>query len=125
MGSDQWSHALAEISRETAAVSGIWVEEWSPRSESVQLSGNATSRDRIVKLAERTSGKISSVTFSEIRKWPVYSFTMEVPLKKGLPAATKYLREQALASGEQGAGGQGASGQNAGGRPPDTAAAAQ
>jgi hypothetical protein len=125
MGSDQWSHALAEISRETAAVSGIWVEEWSPRSGSVQLSGNATSRDHIVKLAERTNGKISSVTFSEIRKWPVYSFTMEVPLKQGLPAATKYLREQALASGEQGAGGQGASGQNAGGRPPDTAAAAQ
>ena len=123
-GSDQWSHALAEISRETAAVSGIWVEQWSPRSGAVQLSGNATSRDRIVQLAERTSGRISSVTFSEIRKWPVYSFTMEVPLKKGLPEATKYLRDQALTSGDS-TGASAASGQSAGGRPSsDTTTAA-
>jgi hypothetical protein len=121
MGSDQWSHALAEISRETAAVSGIWVENWTPQSQSVRLQGNATSRDRVVELAERTEGRIQSVTFSEIREWPVYSFSMEVPLKKGLPEATKYLREQALASADSAAASAGApasaSGQSAGGRP--------
>jgi hypothetical protein len=119
MGSDQWSHALSEISRETAAVSGIWVDQWTPQSSAVRLSGNATNRDRIVQLAERAEGEIKSVTFSEIREWPVYSFTMEVPLKTGLPEATKYLREQALAADGQDGGGQdgGASGQNAGGQP--------
>ncbi|PSQ98733.1 MAG: hypothetical protein BRD48_06210 [Bacteroidetes bacterium QS_9_68_14] len=119
MGSDQWSHALAEISRETAAVSGIWVENWTPQSQTVRLQGNATSRDRVVELAERTEGRIQSVTFSEIRDWPVYSFAMEVPLKTGLPEATKYLREQALASADSAAAGApaGASGQSAGGPP--------
>ena len=122
MGSDQWSHALAEISRETAAVSGIWVEEWTPQTGSVRLSGNATSRNRVVQLAERTEGKIQSVTFSEIREWPVYSFSMEVQLKTGLPEATKYLREQALAendSGSSASASAGASGQNAGGQAGD------
>ena len=94
MGSDQWSQALAEISKETAAVRGIWVDSWTPAGGTVELSGSATTRDRIVRLAERVEGRIQEVTFSEIREWPVYAFRLSVPLETGLPEATRYLRKQ-------------------------------
>ncbi len=95
MGSDQWSRALAEIVHETAAVRGVWVESWQATGpDQVQLAGNATSRDRVVRLAERIDGVIREVTFSEIREWPVYSFTMTLPLETGLPEATQYLRRR-------------------------------
>lgn len=105
-GSDQWSQALAEISNETAAVQGVWVDGWRPQGQTVQLAGNATSRDRIVRLAERTEGTIQQVSFSEIREWPIYSFTMDVPLETGLPAATRYLRQQMAEAEAQAAEGE-------------------
>jgi len=49
----------------------------------------------VVQLAERMGGELQALTFSEIREWPVYSFTMLVPLKAELPEAAKYLRELA------------------------------
>lgn len=102
MGSDKWSQALAEISRETAAVRGVWVDAWTPRQSAVELSGSATTRDRIVDLAERTDGSIEAIAFSEVRDWPVYTFTMTMPLETGLPEATRYLRKQALAESADG-----------------------
>ncbi len=99
MGGDQWSQALHGVSRATSGVKGVWVEGWTPQQEDhLQLTGNATSRDRIVELADRLDGTIQQVSFSEIREWPVYSFTMTMPLKTGLPETTRYLREQALSS---------------------------
>ena len=94
MGSDQWSRALADLSRETAAVQGIWVDSWTPKGSTVELSGSAAARNRIVRLAERLEGRIQEVTFSEIREWPVYAFRLSVPLEMGLPKATRYLRKQ-------------------------------
>jgi hypothetical protein len=95
VGSDQWSRGLEKISRESARVSGIWIDSWRPSASRIQLSGNATSRDRVVELAERMDGDIQALTFSEIREWPVYTFNMQIPVRLQLPEAARYLREQA------------------------------
>lgn len=94
VGSDRWIRALEKLSDETRGTSGIWVESWQPTSAGVILFGNATSRDRVVNLAERVGGEIGSLTFEEIREWPVYAFQMTVPVPNELPEATQYLREQ-------------------------------
>lgn len=95
-GNDQWGRALAGLAREAAAVRGVWVESWDIGAgpNQVVLEGNSTSRDRVVRLAERLDGNIQEVTFSEIREWPVYSFRVVMPLYTGLPEAAKYLRQQ-------------------------------
>ena len=93
IGSDRWSRGLEALSRETAGVSGIWVESWRPKGTGVTLQGAATSRDRVVQLAERLNGGIHALSFSEVREWPVYDFTMEVPVPEKLPLAAEYLRK--------------------------------
>lgn len=102
-GSDRWSRALESTSNEVRNVTGIWIESWSPRGGSIELSGNATNRDRVVELAERIEGSIATLTFSEIREWPVYSFKMSVPLTNELPQAAQYLREQVAQAERQAA----------------------
>lgn len=94
VGSDAWSRSLETASREVSETRGIWIDSWKPEGARLLLSGNATSRDKIVELARRTESAIESVKFSEIREWPVYSFTMRMPIKNTLPEAAKYLREQ-------------------------------
>jgi hypothetical protein len=104
VGSDKWSRALEETAGATSAVAGIWVETWRPSGQSrVRLSGNSTSRDRIVRLAERMEGHIESLTFSEIREFPVYSFVIDIPLSDELPEAARYLRDQARLQAENAA----------------------
>lgn len=104
VGSDKWSRALEETAQGTSSVAGIWVETWRPTGrERVRLSGNSTSRDRVVRLAERMEGHIESLTFSEIRDFPVYSFVIDIPLHDDLPAAAQYLREQARLQAEDAA----------------------
>ena len=94
VGCDRWSRTLEKTSSGTASVSGIWVESWRPVGQNtVRLNGNATARDRVVRLAERMEGHIESLTFSEIRDWPVYSFVIDIPLPDELPEAASYLRD--------------------------------
>ena len=94
VGSDQWSRALEKTSRETAAIAGgIWVESWRMDGQDLELEGNATSRDHVVSLADRLDASIRTLSFSEIREWPVFSFKMVFPIKRKLPEAAKYLRE--------------------------------
>ena len=93
-GSDRWSRALEQMSTEVSDVTGIWIESWNPRGDGLEVTGNATTRDQVVELAERLGAKIGSLTFSEIRDWPVYSFKMNLPLEQGLPKAAQYLRQQ-------------------------------
>jgi len=93
VGSDQWSRALEKTSKATAKVSGIWVENWRLDGSKLSVTGNATSRDNVVSLADRLDGSIESLSFSEIRDWPVFSFRMTFPLKQALPEAARYLRE--------------------------------
>jgi Tfp pilus assembly protein PilN len=97
VGSSQWSRAMEKTAREVAAVEGIWVESWTPQGSELTLAGNAVGRDRVVGLAERTNGSIEKLTFSEIRDWPVYSFTLNVPLEQKLPRAARYLRQRMAA----------------------------
>ncbi len=102
-GSDKWSRALEKVSTEVSEVTGVWIESWNPRGNGIEVSGNATARDRVVELAERLDGTISTLTFSEIRDWPVYSFKMTAPLDKGLPKAAEYLRRQVAEAEKQAA----------------------
>lgn len=95
IGSDRWTRSLALVSREAATARGLWVESWKVEGESVAIIGTATSRDRVVQFAEGTGGDLIALTFSEIRDFPVYSFTLTLPLPADLPEAARYLREQA------------------------------
>ena len=94
LGSDQWSRTLEKVSSSTAAVRSIWIDNWRPEEDQLVIMGNATSRDRVVLLAEQLEGEIESVTFSEIREWPVFSFRLRVPMIIDLPEAARYLRQQ-------------------------------
>lgn len=97
VGSDRWSRALEQTTQVASSVRGIWVESWSDGGRSITLRGNATTRERIVRFADMMGGEISSVTFSEIRDFPVYAFSITVPLTNELPAAAQYLRDQVAA----------------------------
>ncbi|MEQ9103161.1 MAG: hypothetical protein RIE53_00540 [Rhodothermales bacterium] len=95
VGSDRWSRTLERLSVELSTVSGVWVEQWSESDGKLQLTGNATSREQIVALAASVDGQIESLTFSEIRERPVYTFVMQLEVERKLPEAALYLREQA------------------------------
>lgn len=100
VGSDKWSRQMEHTAMESASVPGIWVENWVDNTSTLTLSGNATSRDQIVRLATRLDGVIESVSFSEIRDWPVYSFQMTVPVQTEIPEAARFLREQAASASD-------------------------
>lgn len=93
-GSDRWSRAMEMTASNAAAVSGVWIESWSEVEGMLVMTGTATDRNQIVRLAARMDGTISAMTFSVIRDWPVFSYRMTVPLETDMPAAVKYLREQ-------------------------------
>ena len=94
-GTDQWSQTLALVNRSTAGAGSIWVEEWTPGMQEVTIHGYATSRAKVVDLASRLSASIDQLTFSEIREYPVYDYRMRFALPNELPAAARFLREQA------------------------------
>jgi Tfp pilus assembly protein PilN len=95
VGSDRWSRILEKTAREASGVKGIWIENMRPQGGRLTLTGNATSRDKIVQFAERTGAEIETLTFSEIRDWPVYAFGLQIRIEDELPAAARYLRERA------------------------------
>jgi hypothetical protein len=94
IGSDRWSRMLERTSKETSGVRGLWIETFKPASYSVDITGSATSRDQVVNFASSIDGTIESLVFSEIREWPVYSFSMKIPVADSLPEAARFLREQ-------------------------------
>ena len=105
VGSDLWSRILEKTSQEAVAVSGFWIESFMIQNNELQLTGNATTRERIVAFAERTEGSITKLTFSEVREWPVYDFSINIRVDEELPEAAKYLREQVnIVSGSDVAG---------------------
>jgi hypothetical protein len=94
VGSDKWSRTMEKVATEAASVSGLWIEKWEPKEQELELTGNATGRQNVVALADRLGASILSLSFSEIREWPVFSFTMKLPVPEVLPEAAAYLREQ-------------------------------
>jgi len=104
-GSNKWSKGLSGLAALTDSVQGVWVGSWSPMSDTqVQLAGHATARMRIVRLARQLNGEIRSVTFTEIRDWPLYQFTLTAPLDTTVPEATRYWRQERLADMENASG---------------------
>ncbi|MFK7844783.1 MAG: PilN domain-containing protein [Rhodothermales bacterium] len=93
-GSDQWSRTLEKVAEGTAGVRGIWIDNWRPEQDQLVLIGTSSARDRVVQLAEMLDGDIESLTYSEIREAPVFSFRMRIPLIIELPEAAIYLRNQ-------------------------------
>ncbi|MEM8485654.1 MAG: hypothetical protein AAF564_08890, partial [Bacteroidota bacterium] len=93
-GSDKWSRTLEQVSEATASVRGIWIDNWRPEGTELVIVGTSSARDRVVDLATNLDGDIESLTYSEIREAPVFSFRMRVPVIDDLPAAAKYLRNQ-------------------------------
>lgn len=94
-GTDQWSQTLSLVNRSAAGVGNAWVEDWQPGSQEVSIHGYATNRNDVVDLASRLTASIDELTFSEIREFPVYEYRMRFGLPNELPAAAKYLRDQA------------------------------
>ncbi|MFT5143016.1 MAG: hypothetical protein ACI80V_002326 [Rhodothermales bacterium] len=100
VGSDTWSRAMERTAREAASVPGIWIEAWEEGGSYMELTGTATDRDQVVRYAARMEGIIQSLSFDEIREWPVYQFKMQVPLPQELPEAAQFLRGNAEKSSE-------------------------
>lgn len=94
-GTDQWSQTLALVNRSASGAGGIWIEEWNPEVQEVTVHGYSTSRDNVVDLASRLRASIEQLSFSEIREHPVYEYRMRFALPNELPAAARFLREQA------------------------------
>ena len=92
MGSDRWSRALAAVAEATGLIGGIWIREWVPGKDYVDLAGYALDRDRVVALARRLEGTIQAVTFDEIRGARVYQYLMRIPSRETLPRSVEYLR---------------------------------
>ncbi len=101
VGSDKWSRNLARASRAAASAGGAWIGSWEPSNDGLTLLGAATSRSQVVQLAERLDAEIEEVSFSEIRDYPVYTFSFDVPVEDALPEVAVYLRQQAGAAVEQ------------------------
>lgn len=94
-GTDQWSQTLALTNRAAAGAGSIWVEDWNPGDQDINIHGYATSRAKVVDLASRLTASIEELTFSKIREYPVYEYRMRFALPNELPAAAQFLREQA------------------------------
>ncbi|MEM1055088.1 MAG: hypothetical protein AAGI52_06145 [Bacteroidota bacterium] len=93
-GTDRWTQDLLRTSRAAAASGGVWFEEWQPAAGSIGLTGYATSRARVVSLAQRLDAVIEEVVYSTVREFPVYDFRMTVTSPIELPQTARYLREQ-------------------------------
>ena len=96
VGSDAWSRALEHTADVSADVRGIWIERWSEEGEFLRLEGNATDRDEVVAFATQSNATIETLSFSEIRGWPVYSFSMRRRIPRELPRAAIYLRNNVI-----------------------------
>lgn len=97
VGSDRWSRALEEVAAAARGTQGLWIESWTHDGAmtTLSLSGTSTTRDGVVTFADRVGGDIQTLSFADVRDFPVYSYTLTIPLGRALPAAAEYLRAQA------------------------------
>ena len=96
VGSDQWSRTLESTAEYAQEIQGLWIESMYPNEGKLILEGNATDRKQVVAFASYSGAVIETIKFSQIRDWPVYTFTMKVPITRELPEAARYLRDRAL-----------------------------
>ncbi len=97
IGSDRWSNALEEVSAAARGTQGLWIESWTHDASmtKLSLSGTSTARDGVVTFADRVGGDIETLSFADVRDFPVYSYTLTLGLGRALPEAAEYLRAQA------------------------------
>ena len=100
VGSDVWSRALEKTADVSSDVRGIWIERWHEDGEFLRLEGNATDRDEVVAFATQSEATIETLSFSEIRGWPVYSFSLRRRIPQELPKAAVYLRNNVILENE-------------------------
>ena len=96
VGTDAWTQTLLKSTRAAAGTGGIWIEQMEPNGASIQITGYATSRERVVGMAQRLAGTIDEMTYQDVREYPVYEYRITFPMEGGLPQVTRILREQAL-----------------------------
>ncbi|MGB3542335.1 PilN domain-containing protein [Rubrivirga sp.] len=92
---DRWTQTLLRTTRAAAQTGGIWIEEWTPVGDDIQLVGYSTTRANVVGLAQRLSASIQEVTFESLREYPVYQYRVQFTQPRELPQVTRVLREQA------------------------------
>ena len=91
---DAWTQTLLKSTRAASGTGGIWIEEMDSNGNNLQISGYATSRDRVVGMAQRLAGTIDEMTYQDVREYPVYEYRITFPMEGGLPQITRILREQ-------------------------------
>ena len=97
---DRWTQTMLRATRAASQTGGIWIEEWAPSGSDVSLTGYATTRDRVVSLAQRLEATIEEVTFQAVREYPVYAYRLRFTQPPELPQITRVMREQAAAPDE-------------------------
>ena len=95
VGNDAWTQTLLTSTRAASGTGGIWIEDLEPVGAELQITGFATSRDRVVGMAQRLAGTIDEMTYKDVRDYPVYEYRITFPMEGGLPQITRVLREQA------------------------------
>ena len=98
-GSNKWSRGLATITGRMNQVEGLSISEWRPEGDgTVTVAGRASSRPRVVRLAQQLGADINSLTFTEVREASLFDFSVTVPLDTTKPEAVEYWRKQQLQS---------------------------
>jgi hypothetical protein len=92
---DLWTQTLLRTTRAAAQTGGIWIEEMEPTGRELQLHGYATTRSRVVGLAQRLDATINEVTFQALREIPVFEYRMTLALPHELPQIARVMRELA------------------------------
>ena len=94
---DRWTQTMLRATRAASATGGIWIEEWEPSGSDIALTGFATTRDNVVRLAQRLSASIEEVTFKDVREYPVYAYRLRFTQPPELPQVTRVLRAELAA----------------------------
>ena len=89
---DRWTQTMLRATRAASATGGIWIEEWAPSGSDISLTGFATARDNVVRMAQRLDATIEEVTFQEVREYPVYAYSLRFTQPPELPQVTRVLR---------------------------------
>ncbi|MFO8098678.1 MAG: SPOR domain-containing protein [Salinibacter sp.] len=102
-GSNKWSRGLATVTERMNDIEGLSISEWTPEGETqVTVTGRASSRPRVVRLAQELDADVNSLTFTEVRDASVFDFQVTVPLDTTKPDAIQYWRDEQSAQAEAG-----------------------
>ena len=93
-GTDRWTQDIVRTARAASAAGGVWFEDWSPQGNDILLHGFATSRSRVVGLAQRLDATIEELTYQSVRDYPVFEYRLKMSSPVSLPQTSIYLREQ-------------------------------